>query len=277
MSPQSSNKQGEPKKLAWNAVKNLHGLLTSKTAKQTNHTPTVVLQGETTNDPQAACTMFAAHYETLGKEQPSENFCAETINTVTSALKSWREGAPQVIESMDSAFTIEELTFALKSMHMPMWKAGDHGNLTCELLRKGGPATHSVIRRKLQTPGTAEEHKRQETPTINPNDHQTIQLTDQAPGTIERAARESRHTTPISTAAVHAFSTATTRHHYPHPTGSSTDPLSQRSGLSRTTPQTPPASAGTHSAPPAWGALIRSGRRTAQGARPASGEGQKAG
>ena len=27
-----------------------------------------------------------------------------------------------------------------------------------------------VTRRKLQTPGTAEEHKRQETPTVNPID-----------------------------------------------------------------------------------------------------------
>ena len=32
------------------------------------------------------------------------------------------------------------------------------------------------------------------------------QLTDQAPSTIERAARESRRITQISTAAVHAFS-----------------------------------------------------------------------
>ena len=78
-----------------------------------------------------------------------------------------------------------------------------------------------VTRRKLQTPGTAEEHKGQETPTINPNDRQPTQLTDQAPGNIQRAARESRHTTPIST--------ATTRHQYPHATGSSPDPLSQRS------------------------------------------------
>ena len=44
---------------------------------------------------------------------------------------------------MDSAFTIEELKFALKSM--TMWKAGDHDNLICELLRKGGPALHSII------------------------------------------------------------------------------------------------------------------------------------
>ena len=114
-----------------------------------------------------------------------------------------------------------------------------------------------VSRRKHQSPGTAEEHRRQETPTINPNDHQPTQLTDQAPGTIERAARESRHTTPISTAAVHAFSTATTR--YPHATGSSLDPLSQRSplrstgGLSCTIPQTSTASAGTRCAPPRLG------------------------
>ena len=52
---------------------------------------------------------------------------------------------------------------------------------------------------------------------------------------------------------MHAFSTATTRHQHPRPTGSSPDPLSQRSplrsagGFSRAAPQTPPASAGTRS------------------------------
>ena len=40
-----------------------------------------------------------------------------------------------------------------------------------------------------------------------------------------------RRMTPINTAAVHALSTATTRHHHPHPTGSSPDPRSQRSPL----------------------------------------------
>ena len=97
-----------------------------------------------------------------------------------------------------------------------------------------------VTRRKLQTPGTAEEHKTQETPTINPNDRQPTQLTDEAPSTIERAARESRRITPISTAAVHAFSTATTRlqtltqqgHHQILSANAA------RCGLGRTTPQT---------------------------------------
>ena len=51
-----------------------------------------------------------------------------------------------------------------------------------------------VTRRKLQTPGTAEEHKRQERPTINPIDRQPTHLTDQAPCTIERAARETHNT-----------------------------------------------------------------------------------
>ena len=130
-----------------------------------------------------------------------------------------------------------------------------------------------VNRRKLKTPGTAEEHKRRETPTVNPNDRQPAQLTDQAPGTVERAAEESRRTTPTSTAAMHASSTATTRHHYPHPTGSSPDPLSQRSplrstgGLSRTTTQTPPASAGTRSAPRLGGPLsgVANGQPRAHG------------
>ena len=118
-------------------------------------------------------------------------------------------------------------------------------------------------------PGTAEEHKGQGTPTINPNDCQPTQLADQARGTIERAARESRHTTLISKAAVHAFSTSTPRHRYPHQPGSSPDPLSQRSplrstgGLSRTTTQTPPASAGTRSAPRRGAHYQDSQRRTA--------------
>ena len=40
-----------------------------------------------------------------------------------------------------------------------------------------------VTPRKLHTPGIAEEHQRQETPTISPNDRQPAQLTDQAPQT----------------------------------------------------------------------------------------------
>ena len=106
-------------------------------------------------------------------------------------------------------------------------------------------------RRKLQMPGTAEEHKRQETPTINPNNSQQTDLTHLGPGTIERAAQETRHITLTSTTAVHTSSTATTRHHYLHPTGSSPVPLRKLSplrstcGLSRTATQIPPASAGT--------------------------------
>ena len=116
----------------------------------------------------------------------------------------------------------------LRRTHRPAWWSyvRDRGG-SVNLVMEG------VARRKVQTPGTAEEHNRQETPTINPNDHQPTQLTVQAPGIFERAAWESRDTTPISTAAVHALSTATTctRNHYPHPTGSSQDPLSQRSPL----------------------------------------------
>ena len=51
-----------------------------------------------------------------------------------------------------------------------------------------------VIQRKRQTPGTPEEHKRQEKPTINAIDRQPTNLTDQVPSTIERAAREMHNT-----------------------------------------------------------------------------------
>ena len=118
-----------------------------------------------------------------------------------------------------------------------------------------------VTRINLQTPGTAKEHERQETPTINTNDRQSAQLADQAPGTIERAAQLPSRITPTSTAAVHASSTAASRDNYAHPAGSSPGPLSRRGpmrstgGLSRTTTQTPPAPAGTRGAPRLGGPL----------------------
>ena len=77
-----------------------------------------------------------------------------------------------------------------------------------------------VTRRKPETPGTAKEHKRKETPTINPNDRQPARLTDQAPGTIERACHESSLITPTSTATMHAYSTATSSHYHVYPAGS---------------------------------------------------------
>ena len=111
-----------------------------------------------------------------------------------------------------------------------------------------------VTRRNLHTPGSAEEHKRQETPTTNPNDRQPAHLADQEAGTIEGAAQESRRITPASKAAGPSSSTTSTRHHYPHPTGSP-GPLSLRSprrrtgGLSSTTTHTLRAAAGTRGAP----------------------------
>ena len=162
-----------------------------------------------------------------------------------------------------------------------------------------------VTRRKLQTSGTPEEQKRQGTPVINPNDRHPAQLRDQAPGTIERAAQETRPTPPTSTAVMHASITATTRHHYPHLTGcspelsksymdmasklftftftgSSPDTLSQRSPLrstgklSCTTTQTPPASAGTRNAPRLGGqcAGVADGQPRARG-QPVGGGGAK--
>ena len=118
-----------------------------------------------------------------------------------------------------------------------------------------------VTRRKPQAPGTAKEQKIQGTPTINTDDCKSAQLTDQAPGTIERAAQESSRITQTSTVAVHASSTATSHHHDTHPAGSPPDPLSQRSpmrstgGLSHATTQTPPAPAGIRGAPRLGGSL----------------------
>ena len=55
-----------------------------------------------------------------------------------------------------------------------------------------------VTRRKLQTPGNAEEHKRKETPTINPINRQTSQTKHQA----LPKGKPGRRITPINTAAV---------------------------------------------------------------------------
>ena len=56
--------------------------------------------------------------------------------------------------------------------------------------RANFPRQLRVTPKKPQTPGTAMEHKRHKTPTINTNDRQSAQITDQPPGTIERAAKE---------------------------------------------------------------------------------------
>ena len=95
-------------------------------------------------------------------------------------------------------------------------------------------------------------------------------------------------TTPTTTAAVHASAhqqqpaiiTLTQQgHHHILSANEACCSKAQEQytgGLSWSTPQTPPTSARTHSAPPPspGGAIIRSGRRPAQGAPPASGEGK---
>ena len=76
-------------------------------------------------------------------------------------------------------------------------------------------------------------------PPRNTKDRKHLQSTQL---TVDRHNSQTKHQalskgqpggriTPINIAAVHAFSTATTRHHHPHPTGSSPDPLSQHRQL----------------------------------------------
>ena len=60
---------------------------------------------------------------------------------------------------------------------------------------------HGVARRKLQTPGTAEQQKRQETPTINAIDREhTSQTKHQA----LLKGQPGRRITPIKTTTMHA-------------------------------------------------------------------------
>ena len=79
---------------------------------------------------------------------------------------------------------------------------------------------------KLQTPGSAKEHAggaKQTKPTllaINPNNRQPAQLTDQAPGTIERAPQESSRMKPTSTVTAHVSSAETSTNHQTDPAGS---------------------------------------------------------
>ena len=80
-----------------------------------------------------------------------------------------------------------------------------------------------MTRRKLQTPGNAEEHLK------STQSAQLTNLTDQAPSTTEGTARETHNTNYHSSRA--RLSTTTTHHRHPHPTGSSPDLFSQRSPL----------------------------------------------
>ena len=88
----------------------------------------------------------------------------------------------------------------------------------------------SVTRRKLQTPGNAEEHNRQDH-LQSTQSAQPTNPTGQAQSPTESTARETHTTNKHSSRA--RFSTTTTHHQDPHPTGSSPDLLSQRSPLRR--------------------------------------------
>ena len=72
-----------------------------------------------------------------------------------------------------------------------------------------GQPLSCVTQRNLSYKGLAPPMNttQQRTPTINPNDRQSAQLTDQAPGTIEKAAHKSSGKTSTSTATLHAAST----------------------------------------------------------------------
>ena len=50
-------------------------------------------------------------------------------------------------------------------------------------------AAWCVTRRKLQTPGPAEEYKRQETPTIDPNDRQPVTVNGLVCGGLQAGHR----------------------------------------------------------------------------------------
>ena len=80
---------------------------------------------------------------------------------------------------------------------------------------------HGESYKRLAPPRNTTDRKH-----LQSNDLQPGQLTDEAPGTIERAARESSRITPNSTATVHASSTAISSRHHAHPAWPSPDPLS---------------------------------------------------
>ena len=71
-------------------------------------------------------------------------------------------------------------------------------------------ALHGETYRGLAPPKNT---TKQRTHTINPNERQSAQCTDQAPGTIDTKTHESSHVTPTSTAILHATNTATPSQH----------------------------------------------------------------
>ena len=85
--------------------------------------------------------------------------------------------------------------------------------------------SHGEGSKRLASPRNTKDRKHlQSTQSAQPT-----HLTDQAPSTTERTARETHNINYHSSRA--RFSTATTHHHHPHPTGSSPKPFSQRSPL----------------------------------------------
>ena len=86
------------------------------------------------------------------------------------------------------------------------------------LSRNDKHVLHGESYKRLTPPRNTTKQRR---PTVNPSDRQSAQLTDKAPGTIERAGNEVSRMTPTSTATLHASSTAAPSQHHTDPAGSS--------------------------------------------------------
>ena len=144
---------------------------------------------------------------------------------------------------------------------------GEGANILVEIVLHG-----ESYKRMAPPRNTTKQRK----PTINPNDRQSETLTDQAPGTTERAALESSRITSTSTATLHASSTAIPINHHTDPAGSSPQSLQPTQPSARRRQEEPQdntdttRTSGDTQTPPPVGPTIRRNWWTAGGARPAS-------
>ena len=161
--------------------------------------------------------------------QPRACRCWSALAVLAARLidvaRAWRTGQLQKSSWPETEFMVKES----QVKELPKRHGRNGGRQPCG--RRAAPSPlestvlHGEISKRLALARNTEDRKHlQSTQSARP-----AHLTDQAPSTIERTARETHNTNQHSSRA--RFSTTTTHHHHPHPTGSSPDPLSQRSPL----------------------------------------------
>ena len=134
---------GRDSKVSWVAAERLLKLLTRGGSTAEHPVPSVLSGGVPTDNSDTVMQVFSNHYQSENYPVPHATFCAQTAAHVRDTLHTWRQNEPENNQEIDDDFTLHELQQAAATMHN--WKAADHDDMICALLKAGGLQLQHVV------------------------------------------------------------------------------------------------------------------------------------